>query len=49
MKLELKHLSGYLPYKLKMEILDFPLSKVLGQGWISYDRLYESEDKCHQR
>ena len=33
MKLELKHLSGYLPYKLIMEILDFPLSKVLGKHY----------------
>lgn len=27
MKLELKHLAPYLPYKLKMEFLDFPLGK----------------------
>ena len=27
MALELKHLAPYLPYKLKMEFLDFPLGK----------------------
>lgn len=27
MKLELKHLAPYLPYGLKMELLDFPLGK----------------------
>jgi hypothetical protein len=31
MKLELKHLAHYLPYELKMELLDFPLSKTFGR------------------
>lgn len=29
MKLEIKHLAPYLPYQLKMQLLDFPLGKHL--------------------
>lgn len=32
-KLELKHLAGYLPYGLKMELLGFPFTQILGKHY----------------
>ena len=41
---------AYLPVQVEILELDTENRMArISQGWISYDRLYESEDKCTQR